>query len=375
MSLPVFQATIVNDSGDIIPSAVMTVLDEITGLGLTVYSNRAGTVPLGTNGVFTADTDGFAQFFAPAGNYRVKAEQAASGFEKTWDFVPLVGGSAFDVDSYKEFGLGEPISVSAAQDLNDYYDVTFVITSGSTTNNPSVNGCYVITMGIGTTTATQTAFDAITGAIYNRSKFTTWSAWKRIDPQAFGLGVTASANVANVDTWTTSGSFRVVSSTVGNYLAQNGTLAHKSGFNADSATQKISYIDSDTIVERRKISGVWQPWQPVYTGANLNPNVFGGSGFVATGWAFSGTVARFLLPTHGTSDASSITLGGGTFDVLAGSTAITGGINTTAIALGSSGSNTPMGTVIQVSGLSGMVSGDFLQLYGDASNSQITVNF
>ena len=106
MSLPVFQATIVNDSGDIIPSAVMTVLDEITGLGLTVYSNRAGTIPLGTNGVFTAGTDGFAQFFAPAGNYRVKAEQAASGFEKTWDFVPLVGGSAFDVDSYKAFGIG-----------------------------------------------------------------------------------------------------------------------------------------------------------------------------------------------------------------------------------------------------------------------------
>ena len=95
MSLPVFQATIVNDSGDIIPSAVITVLDEITGLGLTIYSDRAGTVPLGTSGVFTAGTDGFAQFFAPAGNYRVKAEQAASGFEKTWNFVPLVGGAAF----------------------------------------------------------------------------------------------------------------------------------------------------------------------------------------------------------------------------------------------------------------------------------------
>ena len=122
-------------------------------------------------------------------------------------------------------------------------------------------------------------------------------------------------------------------------------------------------------------SGIFTAWQPVYTGANLNPNVFGGGGFVAMGWAFSTTVARFLLPTHGLSDPTSITLGGGTFDVLAGSAAVAGGVNTTAITLGSSGSNTPMGTVVQVSGLSGMVSGDFLQLFSDSSNSQITVNF
>ncbi len=95
MSLPVFQATIVNEFGEIIPSPVMTILDESTGQPAILFSDRNGTVPLGTNGVFTGGTNGFAQFFAAAGNYRVKAELLSAGFEQTWDFVAMVGDSAF----------------------------------------------------------------------------------------------------------------------------------------------------------------------------------------------------------------------------------------------------------------------------------------
>lgn len=94
MSLPIWQATIVNEFGDIIPSATITVKDEATGLGLTVYSDRNGTTPIGTNGVFTAGVDGFAQFFAPAGNYSINAKQPINGFEKTFDFVVLTGTAA-----------------------------------------------------------------------------------------------------------------------------------------------------------------------------------------------------------------------------------------------------------------------------------------
>lgn len=94
MSLPIWQATIVNEFGDIIPSATITVKDETTGLGLTVYSDRNGTSVLGTNGVFTAGADGFAQFFAPAGNYSINAKQPSNGFEKTFDFVVLSGTAA-----------------------------------------------------------------------------------------------------------------------------------------------------------------------------------------------------------------------------------------------------------------------------------------
>lgn len=71
MALPAWQATIVNSSGDIIPSPVITVLIEATGLPATLFSDRAGTVPLGTSGVFTATVDGFAQFYAAPDEYRL----------------------------------------------------------------------------------------------------------------------------------------------------------------------------------------------------------------------------------------------------------------------------------------------------------------
>lgn len=94
MALPAWQATIVTEDGDIIPSPVITVLVESTGLPAVLFSNRAGTTPLGTAGVFTAGTDGFAQFFAAPDLYRVKASDAGSGFERTWDFVVLSGTMA-----------------------------------------------------------------------------------------------------------------------------------------------------------------------------------------------------------------------------------------------------------------------------------------
>lgn len=94
MALPVWQATIVNRFGDIIPSATITVIVESTGLPATLYSDRNGTVPLGSGGVFNANTSGFAQFFTDPDNYRIKAEQSSSGFSQTWDFVVLSGSSS-----------------------------------------------------------------------------------------------------------------------------------------------------------------------------------------------------------------------------------------------------------------------------------------
>ena len=95
MSLPVFQATVVNGTGDLLPAATITVLVEATGQPAVIYSDRNGTVPLGTLGLFSVDVDAFAQFFAAPGNYRVTANDSGSGFSRTWDYVPLVGTAAF----------------------------------------------------------------------------------------------------------------------------------------------------------------------------------------------------------------------------------------------------------------------------------------
>ena len=92
--LPAFQATIQNDTGDIIPSAVMTILLESTGLPAVIFSDRAGTIPLGTLGVFSAAVNGFAQFYAAPGEYRVTAEDSGSGFTQTWRYVAMADKSA-----------------------------------------------------------------------------------------------------------------------------------------------------------------------------------------------------------------------------------------------------------------------------------------
>jgi len=99
MALPVFQRTIVNDNGDVIASPVITVVVESTGAAADLFSDRNGTTPLGTDGVFDGTTKGFVQFYAEPGEYRVIAEDAGTGFSQTWDpeNIPLnsdLGGTA-----------------------------------------------------------------------------------------------------------------------------------------------------------------------------------------------------------------------------------------------------------------------------------------
>ncbi len=113
MALPAWQATIVTDEGDIIPSAVVTVLVEATGLPATLYSNRAGNISLGSVGVFNADTHGFAQFYVAPGEYRVTAEDSGTGFSKTWRYVNLFSTQSSPTDTTPgvlmtpgAFGLG-----------------------------------------------------------------------------------------------------------------------------------------------------------------------------------------------------------------------------------------------------------------------------
>ena len=94
MSLPAFQATVVNELGELLPAATITVLVEATGSPGVLFSDRNGTVPLGTLGVFSVDAEAFAQFFASPGNYRITANDSGSGFSRTWDYVVLSGTAA-----------------------------------------------------------------------------------------------------------------------------------------------------------------------------------------------------------------------------------------------------------------------------------------
>ena len=92
MSLPAFQTTVVNGTGDILTAATVTVTVESTGAAAVLFSDRNGTIGLGSGGVFSVNgTTAFAQFFAAPGEYRIEANDAVSGFSETWRYQVLAG--------------------------------------------------------------------------------------------------------------------------------------------------------------------------------------------------------------------------------------------------------------------------------------------
>ena len=93
MALPIWQRTITTASGDLVPNAEITVVNELTGLGADIFSNREGTTPLGSGGVFFTGSNGFARFYAAPGEYRVTASGVAGS--QTWRWIALVSDTAF----------------------------------------------------------------------------------------------------------------------------------------------------------------------------------------------------------------------------------------------------------------------------------------
>lgn len=93
MALGRWQATIVNDKGDILPGASVEVRREVAGSPLaTLYSDRDGLTPLGNP--LTVGLDGYAAFHAVGGAYRITATK--DGFSRTWRYVPVGIGSEQD---------------------------------------------------------------------------------------------------------------------------------------------------------------------------------------------------------------------------------------------------------------------------------------
>jgi hypothetical protein len=202
MTIPVFQATIVNGSGDVIPTPQITVLEEPLGTPATLFSDRDGLVPLGVNGVFSGDADGFAQFFAAAGNYRVTAYDSGSGFTKQWDYVVLTGTAAeHDVQSSPTDATAEKVLTVGAFGLGAFIDQDYNApaiggsASSSPTNGPAAYSSGLSAMAT-STQGMQIAGDT-NGGIYARSSSViAGAAWQPVytgtnyQPETpFGIGV------------------------------------------------------------------------------------------------------------------------------------------------------------------------------------------
>ena len=93
MVLARWQTTIVDEQGNILPGAQITVREEVPGAPLAMLkSDRNGSVNLGNP--FQADADGFAAFHVVGGAYRIDATLGSS--TRTWRYVPI--GLAAEAD-------------------------------------------------------------------------------------------------------------------------------------------------------------------------------------------------------------------------------------------------------------------------------------
>lgn len=93
MALARWQATIVDEAGDIQTLPTIEVRREVAGAPLaSLYSDRDGLVAIGNP--FTGDAEGFAAFHVDGGAYQIIATKGA--FSRTWRYVGVGTASEFD---------------------------------------------------------------------------------------------------------------------------------------------------------------------------------------------------------------------------------------------------------------------------------------
>ena len=154
MALPIWQRTITDNQGNVIPSAEVLVVVEATGLEADIFSNRSGTTPR-TNPFFTG-SDGFAQFYAAPGEYRIEATGPTGSIVWRWNVlvsdiaIKNTGTGASDVPTNADLGT---MSTQNANNVN--------ITGGSVsvpnltaTNDADIHGLTVGRGGIGNINST-----------------------------------------------------------------------------------------------------------------------------------------------------------------------------------------------------------------------------
>lgn len=193
MANAIWQATIVDQSGNVLPGAEVEVVDESTGLSAPLFTTRTGTTK---SNPFFADANGFAQFYAAPGLYRITATSSGTGTTMTWRNVRLVevGTAAGEIQT------------------NSQNRAEFAAKSGGVfTTDINVNGLKVGRGGGNASSNTASGRDALyanTTGLYN-----TASGYK-----ALGANTTGAYNTA-------SGGNALSANTTGGFNTANGLNA------------------------------------------------------------------------------------------------------------------------------------------------------
>jgi hypothetical protein len=328
MSVPIYQRTATTGTGDIIPNAEYTVINEGTGTGQTIYSNRAGTTV--KSPPYYADGTGLIQFYiAPGVTFRVAATDGVDTYTDRYVYAAYAQETSTDAGSGRlmavgAFGLGAP-ALLITTDLNSLTVAGkyFIATTNANHPNTGKAGLLDVTSGISGTVRTLQKFVTYTDdAEFTRSNSgTTWGAWKQTNPQAFGLGSDTVPVATNNDCndITISGDYYGSAGSTAN-VPESGLswqISHKSTFSVDFATQEaIAYggsvpTNSNKKYLRHKDNGVWEAWNEIYTTANLNATTYGGDAgsIVAQGYMAGTTTAQFTIPASAYGNAA-VTIAG-----------------------------------------------------------------
>jgi hypothetical protein len=91
MAFHVFQRSIQDEAGNVMPAATVTVQDQDTSALVQLYSDRNGATPIGNP--IAADGDGFIRFYVAVGRYQITATDGAS--TRVWEDeqIGVLGGS------------------------------------------------------------------------------------------------------------------------------------------------------------------------------------------------------------------------------------------------------------------------------------------
>lgn len=96
----VFQITVTDDAGNVVPFADIEVRAHTTGQPLAVlYADRAGTTPLGNP--VAADANGFIRFYLKGGAYQITA--TSGDFSRQWLHNAIGTAAEFDLEAFSGF--------------------------------------------------------------------------------------------------------------------------------------------------------------------------------------------------------------------------------------------------------------------------------
>lgn len=244
MANSAWQATIQDSLGNIVEGAEVQVLFESSGTPATIYSDRAGT-PL-VNPFLTGST-GFAQFYAPAGNYRVVATKDT--FTNTWRDQRLGESQGYDVQS-------------SATDFTEGRVVT--------TDSVDANGGDVVTKSGGYLGDAATKTVQASGSDFTAGRVALTEGLSYVNPRQFGFGVqnAPTLNQTSLNNYLEGGIYSCANATTPfpgtvNAAATLFVLPRLIGSSDHEITQILEWRGETW--RRSRVNAQWSSWYRLWT--------------------------------------------------------------------------------------------------------------